>query len=684
MDDQSNPALFNENLAALRPYLSDALVAFLTTDTPPNARLVTDNNGVLNLDIGSRLLYEPDADSYCREQVDNFLENPVRRVSLIASNFLFQPDQLGPVGEPFSFTPRPMDAERLAAMLPDPEVRIAGDIARDLLPFTDGKSLEWFPDEDSGHLVIFGLGIGKHVAGLVNGLDIRHLILVEQYPDFLKLCLHAVDWRPIVDAVVASGGTLSFIVGNDPDVLATDIINLLCGAYYSRIDGAYFQTHFKTDVFERTIAIIQERSPDIERSQGFFEDELLMIRNTAANLVAGSPRLYHDTSSPLSRKTEEKTIMIVGSGPSVTASMRDIVGLRDHGLPVISAGTGIGPLQAAGITPDAHCELENIPEMVEVISAYDPEDLKSVTLLGSSTLDPRIPPFFAETVYVLRSELSSSLLFAKGFPTTAMVGPTVANMACRTAIGLGYTRLLLFGIDLGSKDPDRHHADDTLYYTQEGEWWESGNDMDAFVIPVAGNKGGTVYTNQPFLGARSAFEALFREAPGVSVLNFSDGIRIAGAAPMEAGELHIAEPQGVVRFRSQLKALPSVNAGDVHLKTRTKEFCGAFRRWAGKADRLLASLEARHTDLDALLDAIDALISPGRDIRKIATHEDLAALCAKGSLLSGLQFGHTVYRRLPEKDRAACLQAFIASLRRHIAAMSDRMATELEPITGKG
>ena len=677
MDETSNATLFHQNLGALRPFLSDALFAYLMTEGQKNARLVTDDAGRLNVDLGSRLLYAPDADTYCREQATAYLENPVRRVSLIASNFLFEPDQLGPVGEPFSFTPRPLDAERLSGKLPKPGDRIAGDIARDLLKQADGRSLDWFPDRDAGHLIVFGLGAGLHVPLLTNGLDIRHLIIVEQYPEFLKLCLHAVDWQPIVEKVAARGGAISFVLGNDPDKLATDVIDLMRGFACSRLDGAFFQTHFKTEIFENTVARIQERSSDIERSQGFFEDELLMIRNTAANLCVGSPRLFFDAGSPASKKGVQRTMMIVGSGPSVTQSMPEIARLRAEGLPVISAGTGIGPLLAAGITPDAHCEIENIPEMVEVITAYDPADLQRVTLLGSTTLDPRIPPLFGDLVYVLRAGLSSSALFAKGFPATGLAGPTVANMACRVSLGLGYTRLLLFGIDLGSKDADKHHADDTLYYTQEGEWWESGNDMDAFIIPVEGNKGGTIFTNQPFLSARSAFETLFREAKDASILNCSDGMRIAGAEPADGKSIVSDETDGADVFRDQLSHLPEVDSRGANLPDAIRAFAAVFNSWADGADRMLASLESRHATLDAVLDAIDALTEPGRDIRLVETHEDLAALCARGSLLSGAQFAHTLHRRLPAEDRDAHIRCFTGALRRYIGTMKDKMAREL-------
>ncbi|MEQ9488454.1 MAG: DUF115 domain-containing protein [Alphaproteobacteria bacterium] len=678
MDETSNPTLFHQNLVALRPFLSDALFSYLMTDSRPGATLVADGDGKLNIDLGGRLLYAPDAETYCRNQVNDFVANPVRRVSLITSNFLFQPDQLGPAGEPFSFTPRPADAGRLAKMLPPPGDRVAGDIARELLPLIDGKALDWFPDRDAGHMVIFGIGLGLHVPILAERLPVRHLILIEQYPEFLKLCLHAVDWRPVTERFSASGGSISFVVGNKPDALAADIIELMRGPAYSRIDGAFFQTHFKTEVFEQTVARIQERSPEIERSQGFFEDELLMIRNTAANLRAGSPRLFYDTGPPRDRKDAERTMMIVGSGPSVTASMPEIQRLRREGVPIISAGTGIGPLLAAGITPDAHCEIENVPELVDVIRAYDPAHLKKVTLLGSTTLDPRIPPLFNDLVYVLRAGLSSSALFAKGFPASGLAGPTVANMACRVAMGLGYSKLLLFGIDLGSKDADRHHADDTLYYTQEGEWWESGNDMAAFVIPVEGNRGGTVYTNQPFLGARSAFETLFRDRKNATVLNCSDGMRIPGAATAEAGEISATEADSAAGFSDQLRNLPSVDGSGADLPAVIAAFATGFQGWADRADRLLASFASRNVDLDALLDAVDALIEPGRDIRKIETHDDLAALCARGSLLSAMQFAHTLYRRMPDDARAEFLTCLTESLRRHIAGMKGKMTRDLK------
>ena len=143
MDD-----FYQKNLAFLRPFLPRAVADYLSSDVQTKANLTGGETGEdWNIQLGENILYPFGAKHYAEKQVEAFLENPVRRISFIASNFLFSEDQTGTRDEPGAFQERPLDADRLIKDLPDPEEFIAAGAAAELLRAVDQQVLPWFPQE---------------------------------------------------------------------------------------------------------------------------------------------------------------------------------------------------------------------------------------------------------------------------------------------------------------------------------------------------------------------------------------------------------------------------------------------------------------------------------------------------------------------------------------------------------
>ncbi|MFX8957509.1 hypothetical protein ABTN31_19490, partial [Acinetobacter baumannii] len=76
-----------------------------------------------------------------------------------------------------------------------------------------------------------------------------------------------------------------------------------------------------------------------------------------------------------------------------------------------------------GIVPDFHCEIENTEENYQalepVAAAHDPS---GVTLIGSATVDPRMPELFGGNLLYLRDMGMSAVLYADDM--TAIVATT--------------------------------------------------------------------------------------------------------------------------------------------------------------------------------------------------------------------------------------------------------------------
>jgi hypothetical protein len=138
-----------------------------------------------------------------------------------------------------------------------------------------------------------------------------------------------------------------------------------------------------------------------------------------------------------------------------------------------------------------------------------------------------VKTLFENAVFYFRAGLASHPMFNLGSDTSIPWGmPTVANLGVSFAQQIGFRTIYLFGVDLGSRDPRKHHAKDAPYNAGEIEFTTT---IDR---PVAGNFGGIVYSEYIYLWSRDIIQALIRDhVPRFVHYNCSDGVRIEGATP---------------------------------------------------------------------------------------------------------------------------------------------------------
>lgn len=646
---------YSANLSALQPFLPAALYAWLSENRPLTSRLVGGPAEGWNVDLGGRLLYPMGTADYVDPQISAFLANPVRRISFAASNFLFEEDQTGPDG---SFSPRPLQAGRLAERLNEQGEFISARFAEALLHKVDGRSLDWFPAAEAGHLVSFGLGLGLHLPKLISALPVRDLVVVDPFPEFLRHSLSVLDWRGLVSELNRRGGRLWFCIGTDAHVLTEEIQTALRGPNYIRIDGAYMFQHYDVPPLPDVIRQIQERGPILELAKGFFEDELRMVSHTVQHHLEGPARLMKDLPPT---KEEMPPVLVVGSGPSADTTMDDVARLQQEGAVVISAGTGLGVALNHGVIPDLHCEIENTVTIDEGLKLLARDhDLSKIPLLASWTVSPRTTVFFNDRVFYYRDSNAGSRLFAKPEEIVGFSGPTVANLACRAAIALGVKDIYLFGIDLGSRSKETHHSAKSAYNLMEDDFWRTGRGMDTLEIEVPGNTGGTVYTSRQFQLTRTGFERLIDTFSQTRFHNCSDGVRIRGAEPADSACLSMAG-QGssppIDRLLGRLgDAVPPNGHG---CRSALAAYRAALSDWWASVAPVL---EQPGGDLEDLIDRLYPLIQDGLDARRMDAMGAIQASFA-GSVTSMLQFAYTVLRRMPAEERRGLTEAAAASMR---------------------
>jgi hypothetical protein len=474
----------------------DAIVA-------PDTSVVIEDGVAVDVVVADSQLYGGNAVGFTEEQVSAFMKKPLRL-------FMENPGSAGLVSEIC--------------------VRLLNAL-KDELTERGMTEIERHPSGNPTFLIVFGLGLGHHVMELVRRTEARWLVIVEPTLELIKHSFQALDWAALTDELEARDGAVYLVTDPDPAKMVAGIVAQVAKHGVPFIDGAWVFTHYPLWSFAQARTKLHQAVQYAFVNRGFFEDEIKMMSNAVANftaaphwLIEGKPRLQRP-----------ETAVIVGAGPSLDESLETLHRIRDR-VVLFSGGTALRPLLRNGLVPDFHCELENVPIVVDVLKeAAKHGDLSKIRLIASATVDPRVPPMFREAFFYFRDSVSSTMLLAHGLRVLQGAAPTCVNTAMAAAISLGFTEIALMGTDCGTRAGGRDHASGTVY---------SGGLVkarDNFPIEVEGNFGGVAKTDWVYDACRRMLgEAI--KVYGLSPINCSDGALIPGARPVVPEAVEIDAP----------------------------------------------------------------------------------------------------------------------------------------------
>ncbi len=498
---QETPTLFERNLAAFKEHAPHLYGRLASTESFVSA-LVVDAGGKVDIGFQGKGFFDGDAEAFAERQVEAYLANPERQ----------------PIGQP--------NPEVLEGACGDMCLALTKRMAEEGIAF-DPANLP----RESHVLVVFGIGLGLHVAPVMEFCQARIVLLIEPNLEFLHHSLHVTEWHVLFEQAEERGAKLCFVVEQSSDAIASEGRNLLRTHNPVLLDGIYFYRHYRSAVLDQAKERVRHELFLSLSGLGFFEDELVMTDNATANLCRGDVEILSEF-----QPSRPEPVFIVGSGPSVEGDL-DFIGANRDKAVVISLGTAIRVLMKRGIRPDFHVELENGEGTLETLGHSTKElDLAGVCLIASLTVQPRIPPMFERRLLFFREKVSSTLLFAEGFGVLQPAGPTVGNTALISAVRLGFREIFLLGVDMGSKDGERFHARESVY----GLGLKSENASPSRVFP--GNFGGEVTGEVIFNWSRKVLETVIGTFRTVTVYNCSDGTRIAGAIPKVSRAIHLDNP----------------------------------------------------------------------------------------------------------------------------------------------
>ena len=614
---------FAANLAALRDW-APGLQAQLAGMSEVHSELLTGADGGLDIAFLGQRFYQTDARDHAQAQVAHFFKAPTR-------NLLNEPDPASLKGGIGDF------CQRVTTRLAEAGIAYEKTLRR----------------EESHFLVVLGVGLGLHLPELMARSQCRCLILIEPTLENLYHSLRVLDWAELLAEAARREVEIVFVTDRDPAVIAQKTLSAIRGNNPVLTDGLYLFEHYPSAILQQAAAQLKRELYSTIRGLGFFEDEEVMARNSVANLDRPRLRLIDQPQPSL-----EAPLFIVGSGPSLEQDLDFIAGATER-VAIMSIGTTLRILLERGIRPDFHIELENTPNCARSVEATAAEfDTAGITLIAALSVDRRMSDCFEDPVFFLREENTGTVLLGQPVMTLSPSGPTVANAGLSAAIRLGFREIYLFGVDMGSREHGRYHAEGSVFST--GLLPENRRAHQRF----AGNFGGEAWGEAVLNWSRLYLEAVLRMFVGVTVYNCSDGVRIEGAIPKVSRAIELP---GVALDRARL--MTALEAGLAGFdRAELASICNAgFAKARDEAvlERLIDCLTAAEAGDLAELEWAHEIF---RLLRAETAERSLIASFVKGSVIMILGCALWYDRRLSDRAQQAgfrriALQEALAALR---------------------
>lgn len=611
----------------------------------PIGAVVSERGHAVDIEVGDKRIYGGDARRFAAEQVSAFVKKPLRL-------FMEEPGDAGLVSQ--------ICIRMVTAIRKNIEDQGIEEIRR-------------HPVDNPTFLIVFGLGLGHHLMELAKTSKARWLILVEPSLEFIEHSFQALDWSALLEHFDAREGAVHLITEPDPTQMVPAIVRQVARYGIPYIDGAYVFTHYPLWSFAEARTRLHDAMQFAFVNRGFFEDEVKMMSNATANFAAAPFWLLEGKR----RRQRPETAVIVGAGPSLDESLETLHRIRDR-VVLFSGGTALRPLLRNGIVPDFHCELENVPAVVDVLSqASKYGDLSKIRLIASATVDPRVPPLFAETLLFFRDSVSSTLLLGSAYRMLQGSAPTCVNTALASAITLGFTDFLLFGTDCGTRPGGQHHASDTVY--RDVRLYKENADRRArFPIEVEGNFGGVARTDWVYDACRRMLANTI-EGFGVSVVNCSDGAMIPGARALDPEAVTIdAPPIDRARLVADLKgALRHFGAGEILRDHDFPALVDHTRDLYREIGELLDGFDREDADFGGIYRAIKDYLADAPE--RIGQVDSMMS----GTLFAlpriGMFYG---YRVEAGESRSKVFDVYIAEMREILREMENQTVELFERLAG--
>lgn len=497
-------ATFSLNMAALKVEMPD-IYEFYKNYTPKNVHLIFDKNGFLNLTNNDQLVYQGNPQLESNKQVEKFVSDP--------NHLRYQ----------LSIDERKLyEHEKVMEQVIQKREESVGTVSKYRLK----------ENEQIDFIAFMGSGLGYHLENLFENYSIRSALIFEPNPDVFYATLHNIDLQKLSNNCSSNGGKLTFKIGGNSAAFVNEVSSILGRQGYFNISHMYLYRHYLSEETTNAFKMVHDLAYRYVAGWGFCEDEVIGISHTITNISDNkAPTLLYSAKNNI-RNTP---VFIIGNGPSLDECLPYIKDNQDNAI-IISSGTSLKPLLNFGIIPDIHVEQERPASTYKWIKKVGYADtLKKIPLLCLNTVYPLILDLFKRPYVMLKATDAGTTFIhdhiSSKYEELYFCNPTVTNASAAGAIGMGFKKIFLFGLDYGYKSEEDHHSKGSLYY----------KDTDKFKLKsdfkVPGNFVKEVLTIRVFDRSRGMLELLLANNRNVTCINSSDGAKINHAEGCKVSQL---------------------------------------------------------------------------------------------------------------------------------------------------
>ncbi|MEZ0271556.1 MAG: 6-hydroxymethylpterin diphosphokinase MptE-like protein, partial [Methylophilaceae bacterium] len=315
----------------------------------------------------------------------------------------------------------------------------------------------------------------------------------------------------------------------------------------------------------------------------------------------------------------------------------------------------ISILHKMGIKPDFHIEKERQDIVTDILVksiSNDMEFLKGINFIGLSPVYSEVFRMFDRCGMIVKAaDTMGALLEVDGMPSGVILSgqPTVTNTAIDYTLCAGFKNIYLFGVDMGSKDKEKHHSQHTVYVNllpEEDHLKKLLAHQPSNDIVVPGNFGGEAHANKILAFARRMMGFMVKGYPDAKVYNLNDGAMIENTIPLPPADFDERWAGGCDKRATVEAVMNTFEAGDFDLEALQ-------RILLERIDAFIAQVEAIVSQpQDSLSNVLDKMIAIHWMTLGPSNINDPCALVFRGTAARLLSMAYNAVTIIKDSDEA--------------------------------
>jgi len=423
--------IYTKNLEYLKSY-NKTLYKIIKKTKSTNIQININEDGI-NIEKNNKYLYPRNVTTHMSSKLEQFFQNPT---SFFKSPTLARKD-------PLTTSIQDYYLEKVESKIPPKQTQ----------NISYHKNLDSLPI-----LLLFGIGTGQEIEQIINSVDIKSLIIIDEDFSIIKASMHLINWQAIFEYFSRDSYSLQFEINSNPLVAASNIFFKLST---QKIHCSYYINYYSsyiTPFFQKVYNQINDNYQLLFHGWGFYDDELLSLQHTIENINDNRPIFTNNKKLP-----KDTSVFIIGTGPSLDDDIENIKKHQDKAI-IFSCGTALKVLEANNIIPDYHFESERPTRMYDYISnSISKAFLKKVNFIGVNVVYPEVLKLFKSAKIFFRVNDCGSSITNNTIPKFEYCNPTVVNASLLFASAIGFKNIYMFGTDMGYRDEKNHHSKYSSY-----------------------------------------------------------------------------------------------------------------------------------------------------------------------------------------------------------------------------